>query len=89
MLYLSFYFGQINAIIKLNGLEILCRLFKIFTASFPFRRLGWDFISLYFPEIGRIFGIMGTPATVVVENEKISKYMLGAKSEKSLKDLID
>jgi hypothetical protein len=31
---------------------------------------------------------MGTPATVIVENEKISKYLLGAKSEKYLLELI-
>ena len=39
--------------------------------------------------IGRIFGVMGTPATVVVENSKIKKYVLGARSESYLRGLIE
>jgi thioredoxin 1 len=39
------------------------------------------------PEISRGFGVMGTPATIVVENKKISRYILGAKSESYLKEL--
>jgi thioredoxin 1 len=40
------------------------------------------------PDISRNFGVMGTPATVVVENEIIKQYILGAKSEKFLRNLI-
>lgn len=43
---------------------------------------------LHQPDISRNFGIMGTPATVVIENEKIKQYILGAKSEKFLRNLI-
>lgn len=39
--------------------------------------------------IGRIFGVMGTPATIVVENSKIKKYVLGARSESYLRGLIE
>lgn len=38
--------------------------------------------------LGRIFGVMGTPATVVVENRKIIQYILGARSESFVKKLI-
>jgi len=40
------------------------------------------------PEISRGFGVMGTPATIVVENKKISQYILGAKTESFIKKLI-
>lgn len=40
------------------------------------------------PEISRGFGVMGTPATVVVENRKISQYILGARTESFLRKLI-
>jgi thioredoxin 1 len=39
-------------------------------------------------KLARIFGVMGTPATVLVENSKISKYVLGARSESYLQNLI-
>ncbi len=41
------------------------------------------------PDIRRGFGVMGTPATIVVENKKISQYILGAKSETFIRKLID
>ena len=41
------------------------------------------------PDISRGFGVMGTPATIVVENNKISQYILGAKSETFIRKLID
>lgn len=37
--------------------------------------------------IGKIFGVMGTPATIVVNNSKIDQYILGARSRKFLVDL--
>ncbi len=40
-------------------------------------------------EIGRKFGVMGTPATVVVENEKITSYILGHKNRSFLRNLLD
>ena len=40
------------------------------------------------PEIGRGFGVMGTPATIVVENKKIAEYILGAKPETFIRNLI-
>jgi thioredoxin 1 len=39
-------------------------------------------------EIGRKFGVMGTPATVIVENERIEKFLLGARSEQFLRNLL-
>ncbi len=39
-------------------------------------------------ETGRAFGVMGTPATVLVENEKIVRFNLGAKSESYLRSLL-
>jgi thioredoxin 1 len=39
-------------------------------------------------DIGRQFGIMGTPATVLVEDSKIQKFYLGARSEQFLRKLI-
>jgi thioredoxin 1 len=39
-------------------------------------------------QLARIFGIMGTPATVLVENSKIQKFVLGAKPESYLLNLI-
>ena len=40
-------------------------------------------------EIGREFGVMGTPATVVVENNKITSYTLGHKNTPFLRNLLD
>ena len=40
------------------------------------------------PQITQHFGVMGTPATVVVENRKIVQYILGAKSESFLRKII-
>ena len=39
-------------------------------------------------EIGKVFGVMGTPATVVVEDSKIVRYILGARPESYLRKLI-
>jgi thioredoxin 1 len=39
-------------------------------------------------KLARIFGVMGTPATVLVENSKIKKYVLGARPESYLMNLI-
>lgn len=41
------------------------------------------------PEVGRGFGVMGTPATIVVENKKIAEYILGAKPETFIRNLIN
>jgi thioredoxin 1 len=38
--------------------------------------------------IGKIFGVMGTPATILVSESKIDQYILGARSEKYLKTLL-
>jgi thioredoxin 1 len=37
--------------------------------------------------IGKIFGIMGTPATIVVHESKIDQFILGARSKKFLIEL--
>ncbi len=37
--------------------------------------------------IGKIIGVMGTPATVVVNESKIDQFILGARSKKFLIDL--
>jgi len=37
--------------------------------------------------IGKIFGVMGTPATIVVNESKIDQYILGARSKKFLIEL--
>ena len=39
-------------------------------------------------EIGRKFGVMGTPATVVVEKNKITSYVLGYKNAQFLRTLL-
>ena len=39
-------------------------------------------------ETARAFGVMGTPATVIVEKGQIQKFVLGARSEKYLRGLI-
>jgi thioredoxin 1 len=39
-------------------------------------------------DIARKFGVMGTPATILVENSKISKYILGARNEQFLRGLL-
>lgn len=41
------------------------------------------------PEISRAFGVMGTPATILVENKKIAQYALGARPERFLTGLVD
>jgi len=38
-------------------------------------------------DIGKIFGVMGTPATIVVNDSKIDQYILGARSKKFLVEL--
>jgi len=38
-------------------------------------------------KIGQIFGVMGTPATVIVEHSKIDQFILGAKSKSFLTSL--
>lgn len=38
-------------------------------------------------KIGQIFGIMGTPATVIVDNTTIDQFILGARSKKFLTSL--
>jgi thioredoxin 1 len=40
------------------------------------------------PDISRAFGILGTPATILLENKKISKFVMGAKSESFLRSII-
>ena len=37
---------------------------------------------------GKIFGIMGTPATIVVNESKIDQYILGARSKQFLLELV-
>ena len=39
-------------------------------------------------DTGRKFGVMGTPCTVVVENGRISDFILGAKTEGFLRGII-
>jgi thioredoxin 1 len=39
-------------------------------------------------DTGRAFGVMGTPATVVVVNEKVQSFNLGAKTESFLRNLL-
>jgi len=39
-------------------------------------------------DIGRTFGVMGTPSVVVVEDQKISAYHVGAKSDQFLRSLL-
>jgi len=38
-------------------------------------------------DIGKIFGVMGTPATILVNESKIDQYILGARSAKFLQNL--
>ena len=38
-------------------------------------------------KIGDIFGVLGTPATVIVENSQINQFILGAKSKNFLTSL--
>ena len=38
-------------------------------------------------QIGQVFGVMGTPATVLVDNSKIEQFILGAKSRNFLMSL--
>ena len=37
---------------------------------------------------GRAFGVMGTPATILVEDQKIKSFNLGARTEAFLRNLI-
>ena len=37
--------------------------------------------------MGEIFGVMGTPATVIVRNSQIEEYILGARSKNFLTSL--
>ena len=37
--------------------------------------------------IGKMFGVLGTPATIVVNESKIDQYILGARSKKFLIEL--
>lgn len=39
-------------------------------------------------EVARIFGVLGTPALVKVENQKISSYQLGARNENMIRKLL-
>lgn len=39
-------------------------------------------------EIGRKFGVLGTPATVLVEGQKVRSFNLGAKTEGFLRNLL-
>ncbi len=39
-------------------------------------------------ETARVFGVMGTPATVIVNQGRIQKFVLGARSEKFLREII-
>lgn len=38
-------------------------------------------------DIGKVFGVMGTPATILVNDSKIDQYILGARSKKFLIEL--
>lgn len=38
--------------------------------------------------IGQKFGVLGTPATIIVNDSKIDQYILGARSEKFLRGLV-
>ena len=40
-------------------------------------------------EIGKKFGVMGTPATLVVENSRINQFVLGARTEHFIKKMIE
>jgi len=39
-------------------------------------------------DTGRAFGVMGTPATVLVEGQKIKSFNLGARSENFIRNLL-
>ena len=39
-------------------------------------------------DTGRAFGVMGTPATILVEDQKIKSFNLGSKTESFLRNLI-
>lgn len=57
-------------------------------------KLNEEFRNIYMINISsdidtaRLFGVMGTPATVVVEAGKISNYVLGAKNYNYLRSLL-
>lgn len=40
-------------------------------------------------DAGRIFGVLGTPALIRVENKKISSYQLGARNEAMIRKLLN
>ena len=40
-------------------------------------------------QLAKVFGVMGTPATIVIEDVKIKKYILGTRSENFLRRLMD
>ena len=39
-------------------------------------------------DIGRAFGVMGTPATILVEDQKIKSFNLGTRTEAFLRNLV-
>lgn len=39
-------------------------------------------------DTGRAFGVMGTPATILIEDQKIKSFNLGARTEAFLRNLI-
>lgn len=39
-------------------------------------------------DMARKFGVMGTPSTILIENRKISSFLVGAKSESALRKLL-
>ncbi len=38
--------------------------------------------------VGKIFGVMGTPSTVIVEGGEVESFLLGAKTEAALRKLL-
>ncbi len=40
-------------------------------------------------KIGKAFGVMGTPSLVVVENNKIRSFIVGARNENSIRRLLE
>jgi len=40
-------------------------------------------------QLAQVFGVMGTPATIIVEDVQIKKYILGARSENYLRKLMN
>ena len=58
-------------------------------------RLKKDFHNIYKVNLatdmdtGRAFGVMGTPATILVEESKIKSFNLGARTESFLRNLVN